>query len=135
MNRFTSWLQNVILRQILVVCLLATVFLFGQSFTYNYAVVAQADTVKTPEGIYYKGTPDSQDITGDNQVRNAQNRLKDTAENVREKLNLNAETPRATKEFRNSVKSKLDRNVDSVTRNEGGYYQQPNRQRDYRSDR
>ncbi|MBW4563475.1 MAG: hypothetical protein KME32_20485 [Mojavia pulchra JT2-VF2] len=68
------------------------------------------NTVKSPEGIYYKGTPDyegNQSIRNDNQVENAQNNLKQTANNVREKLNLDEETPRATKEFIQSVKSKV----------------------------
>ncbi|QLE59115.1 hypothetical protein [Nostoc sp. TCL26-01] len=129
MNRLIPWIQNVLLRQILIVCVIATTFFVSQSFTYNQAIVAQADTVKTPEGIYYKGTPD-QNITSDNQVRKAQNRLKETAENVREKLNLDEETPRATKEYKKFVQRKVDRTVEPFTGKEGGYYQQPNRRRD-----
>lgn len=96
-------------------------------------MMAQANTVQTPEGTYYKGTPDSEGIRNDNQVRNAQNRLRNTADNVREKLNLDEDTPRATKEFGKSVQRKIGETVNQNTQNEGGYYQQPERVREARS--
>ncbi|HEY9800688.1 MAG TPA: hypothetical protein V6D25_10040 [Leptolyngbyaceae cyanobacterium] len=133
MNRVISWVQNILLRQILVVFLVAATFFVGQSFTYGTAMIAQADTVKTPEGIYYKGTPDNEGIGNDNQIRNAQNRLKGAADNVREKLNLDEETPRATKEFGKNVQRKVGETINSNTQNEGGYYQQPERVREARS--
>ncbi|HIK07446.1 MAG TPA: hypothetical protein IGS40_22600 [Trichormus sp. M33_DOE_039] len=128
MNRVISWLQNFLLRQVLVVCLIGATFFVGQCFIYSSAMIAQAD-VKTPEGIYYKGTPDSQGIGNDNQMRNAQNQLKETVDNVREKLNLNEETPRATKEFQANVKRKAQAAVEPITNRERGYYQQPESQR------
>ncbi|WP_427161764.1 hypothetical protein ACQFX9_09410 [Aliinostoc sp. HNIBRCY26] len=130
MNRVISWLQNFLLRQVVIVCLIGATFFIGQCFTYSSAMIAQAD-VKTPEGIYYKGTPDSQGI-GDNQVRNAQEKLKDTVDNVREKLNLNEETPRATKEFQADVKRKAKEAVEPITNRDRGYYQQPEAQREIR---
>ncbi|BAY71866.1 hypothetical protein ACN23B_04470 [Anabaena sp. FACHB-709] len=133
MNRVISWIQNILLRQILVVFLVAATFFVGQSFTYGTAMMAQANTVQTPEGTYYKGTPDSEGIRNDNQVRNAQNRLRNTADNVREKLNLDEDTPRATKEFGKSVQRKIGETVNQNTQNEGGYYQQPERVREARS--
>jgi len=133
MNRVISWIQNILLRQILVVFLVAATFFVGQSFAYGTAMMAQANTVQTPEGTYYKGTPDSEGIRNDNQVRNAQNRLRNTADNVREKLNLDEDTPRATKEFGKSVQRKIGETVNQNTQNEGGYYQQPERVREARS--
>lgn len=131
MNQLISWLQNFLLRQVLVVCLIGSAFFIGQSFIYSSAIIAQAD-VKTPEGIYYKGTPDSQGIGNDNQVKNAQDKLKDTVDNVREKLNLNENAPRATKEFQGDVSRKAREAVEPITGGERGYYQQPESQREIR---
>lgn len=128
MNRVISWLQNFLLRQVLVVCLIGATFFLGQCFIYSSTMIAQAD-VKTPEGIYYKGTPDSQGIGNDNQITNAQDKLKETVDNVREKLNLNEETPRATKEFQSEVKRKAQQAVEPITNRERGYYQQPESRR------
>ncbi|MBD2344677.1 hypothetical protein [Anabaena subtropica] len=133
MNRLISWIQNILLRQILVVFLVAATFFVGQSLIYGTAMIAQANTVQTPEGTYYKGTPNNEGIRNDNQVRNAQNRLRNTADNVREKLNLDEETPRATKEFGKSVQRKIGKTVEPMTQSEGGYYRQPERVREARS--
>lgn len=166
MNRIFSWLQNTILRQIVIVCLAGFAFLGMQAFNSSnpilLAEVQTQETVKTPEGIYYKGTPDNRDIRNDNQVDNAQNRLKsrtqetartsegnyyketpesrairndnqvdnaqkrlrDTSENVREKLNLDEETPEATKEFLDSAKSKVKEAVEPITGTRRGYYEE-----------
>ncbi|MEA5566763.1 hypothetical protein [Anabaena sp. UHCC 0399] len=128
MNRVISWVQNFLLRQVLVICLIGATFFIGQSFIYTNAMIAQAD-VKTPEGIYYKGTPDNEGIRNDTQVRNAQEKLKGTVDNVREKLNLDEETPRATKEFQDNVKRKVGEAVEPITGEERGYYQRPESQR------
>ncbi|MBE9005589.1 hypothetical protein IQ259_11160 [Fortiea sp. LEGE XX443] len=110
-------------RKIMVVFLVGFMFLLGQAF--SFVNVAQADVV-TPEGRYYKGTPDQQtDIRNDNQIRNAQNKLRDTADNVREKLNLDEETPRATKEFRDSLRNKVENRYDRANESREGYYQNP----------
>ncbi|OUL19096.1 hypothetical protein [Nostoc sp. 106C] len=187
MTRVFSWIQNVLLRRIMVVLLLGLAFLGMQSFGYSNGMLAQADvktpegiyykgtpdnvgntssdrnilekardtlnpntgnnprrnfdddrrfsredrgsygnrgyydnggnkgtigdTVKTPEGIYYKGTPDS------NQIENSQNKLRKGADTIREKLNLDEDTPRATKDFVNSVKSKVGEVVNPGSKN------------------
>ncbi|MBU7584288.1 MAG: hypothetical protein KAF91_15470 [Nostoc sp. TH1S01] len=111
------------LRKIMVVFLVGFMFLLGQAF--SFVNVAQAD-VKTPEGIYYKGVPDEQgDVRNDNQIRDTKNKLKDTAENVREKLNLNEETPRSTREFRDSLRNKVEDRYDRSNESREGYYQNP----------
>jgi hypothetical protein len=112
-------------RKIMVVFLVGFMFLLGQAF--SYTPVAQADnTVTTPEGIYYKGTPDQNSgIGNDNQIRNAQSKLKGAADNVREKLNLNEETPRATKEFIEDAKSRVGEAIEPMTGSREGYYQNP----------
>ncbi|WP_243458341.1 MULTISPECIES: hypothetical protein [unclassified Nostoc] len=121
MSRVISALRNIRISQIFVVFLVGFMFLLGQAF--SYVNVAQADTVKTPEGIYYKGTPDEGEIRNDTQsrndtqIRNAQNPLKSAADNIREKLNLDEETPRATKEFFDPAKNQAG--------DKEGYYQNP----------
>lgn len=97
MNRVISSLRNLRISQILVVFLVGFMFLLGQAF--SYVNVAQADTVRTPEGTYYKGTPNEGEMKNDTQMKNAQNKLKSVADNIREKLNLDEKTPQATKEF------------------------------------
>lgn len=121
MSRVISGLRNIRISQILVVFLVGFMFLLGQAF--SYVNVAQAETVKTPEGIYYKGTPKEGEVrndtetTNDTQQRNTQNPLKSAADNIREKLNLDEKTPRATKEFFDPAKNKAG--------NKEGYYQNP----------
>ncbi|MEA5603947.1 hypothetical protein [Nostoc sp. UHCC 0252] len=123
MNRLTSWLRNIRISQIVVVFLVGFMFLLGQAF--SDVNVAQAD-VTTPEGTYYKGIPDGQgEIRNDTQIRNTQNPLKEAADNIREKLNLDEETPRATKEFLNSTKNKVRENGQALTETEEGYYRTP----------
>jgi hypothetical protein len=131
MNKVIYWIQNFLLRQVLIICLIGATFFVGQCFIYSNAIIAHAD-VQTPEGIYYKGTPDNQGISNDTQIRNAQDKLKSTVDNVREKLNLNEETPRATKEFQDTMQRKVGKAVEPITREEGGYYQQPQAQREMR---
>ncbi|WP_375515049.1 hypothetical protein [uncultured Nostoc sp.] len=123
MNRVTSWLRNIRISQILVVFLVGFMFLLGQAFT--YVNVAQAD-VTTPEGTYYKGVPDGQgEIRNDTQTTNSQNPIKSAVDNIREKLNLGEETPRATKEFLNSTKNKVEETVEPLTETKEGYYRTP----------
>ncbi|MHC0062846.1 hypothetical protein ACWATR_07945 [Nostoc sp. UIC 10890] len=123
MNRVISWLRNIRISQVLVVFLVGFMFLLGQAF--SFANIAQAD-VKTPEGTYYKGVPDQQgEIRNDTQIRNAQNPLKEAADNIREKLNLDEETPRATKDFLKSTKSNVGEKGQPLTETEEGYYRTP----------
>ncbi|MBE9206050.1 hypothetical protein IQ244_05885 [Nostoc sp. LEGE 06077] len=108
------------LRKIMVVFLVGFMFLLGQAF--SFVNIAQAD-VTTPEGIYYKGVPEGQN---DNQVRNAQSKLKGAADNIREKLNLDEDTPRATKEFLKDAKDRVGGAVgNQSTESREGYYQNP----------
>ncbi|MDZ8226207.1 MULTISPECIES: hypothetical protein [unclassified Nostoc] len=120
MNRLTSWLRNIRISQIVVVFLVGFMFLLGQAFT--YVDVAQAD-VTTPEGTYYKGIPDRQgESRNDTQTTNSRNPLKSAADNIREKLNLDEETPRSTKEFLKSTKNKAEDTVQPLTETKEGYY-------------
>ena len=132
MNRLSSWLRNIRISQILVVFLAGFMFLLGQAF--SYVDVAQAD-VKSPEGTYYKGVPDGQgEIRNDTQTRNSQNTqnsqnsqnpLKEAADSIREKLNLDEKTPRATKEFFDPAKNRAGDKASSYGADREGYYQNP----------
>lgn len=124
MKRTLSWLQNRFLRQISTILILGFVFFSFPAFSYsNSMLVAKADTVKTPEGIYYKGTPDEGKFGNEGQLENAQRKLKEAGDNVRKKLNLDEKTPEATKEFLDSVKNKVEKTVEPITGNRRGYYQ------------
>jgi hypothetical protein len=123
MNQLISWLRNIRLSQIIVVFLVGFMFLLGQAF--SDINVAQAD-VKTPEGTYYKGIPDGQsEIRNDSQTTNTQNPLKGAADNIREKLNLDEKTPRATKEFFDPAKNRAGDKASSYGADREGYYQNP----------
>ncbi|MEH2421538.1 MAG: hypothetical protein V7K48_11625 [Nostoc sp.] len=123
MNRVISWLRNVRISQILVVSLVGFMFLLGQAF--SDINVALAD-VTTPEGTYYKVIPNEQgEIRNDTQVKDTQNSIKGAVDNIREKLNLDEKTPRATKEFLKSTENKVEKTVEPLTGEKEGYYQSP----------
>jgi hypothetical protein len=122
MNRVSSWLRNIRISQILVVFLVGFMFLLGQAF--SDVNVAQAD-VTTPEGTYYKGVPDGQsEIRNDTQIGNTKNPLKSAADTIRQKLNLDEDTPRSTKEFLKSTKNKVEETL-PLSGEKEGYYQNP----------
>jgi hypothetical protein len=128
MNRIFSWLQNIILRQIVVVFLIGFTFFGIQAFNYgNTMLLADAQvqgTVTTPEGTYYKGTPDNRGIRNDNQVDNAQKNLKQRADSVRDRLNLDQPTPEGSKEFLDSAQTNVEKAVEPLTGTRHGYYQE-----------
>ncbi|WP_414544612.1 hypothetical protein [Nostoc sp. CCY0012] len=124
MQHFFSQLKNIVLRQVFIVLLIVTSF-FGFISYGNTIAVAQADTV-TPEGVYYKGTPDGNaSIRNDQQVQNAQSGLKNTADNIREKLNLDEPVPQSTKEFLRNTERRTEKAVRPLTKTPEGYYQTP----------
>jgi hypothetical protein len=116
MNQFLNTAKRVALRQILVLAfVLFTCFglpVFGYS---NVNLVAQAETIKTPEGIYYKGTPDASEIKNDQPIEQAQNKFQEAAENIKEKLNLNEPVPKATKKFLKDVEINVKKTVAPLT--------------------
>ncbi|NMG05506.1 hypothetical protein [Brasilonema sp. UFV-L1] len=88
------------------------------------------DAVKTPEGIYYKATPNEDNFSNSHKLsQNNENPLKKVADNVREKLNLDEEVPRSTKEFLKSTEKRVEKTVEPVTGKSEGYYQEPPRVR------
>lgn len=144
MNRIFSLLQNFLLRQVVILCLVGFAFFGLQIVNSSYILAASAETVTSPEGIYYKGTPDENVNKNLNNYHtdtnrftentksgikentdNAKNILQETADNVREKLNLDEPTPRATKEFLKSTEKKVEKAVEPLTKTREGYYQIP----------
>ncbi len=120
------------MRKILAVILVAFTFFMFQGFGYINNTQALAETIETPEGIYYKGTPDLNGSSGNmqkgkQQVDKAGNKLKENAENLaenlKEKLNLNEELPRSTKEFLRDTEEKVEDRVAPITGTKKGYYQ------------
>jgi hypothetical protein len=87
-------------------------------------LLAQAETITTPEGVYYKGTPDPGKITTDRETENTQRYLRETADNFREKLNLDEPVPESTKEFLEDVHTNVEKTIEPITRGQPGYYQQ-----------
>ncbi|KAM3093421.1 hypothetical protein ACKFKF_29340 [Phormidesmis sp. 146-12] len=58
----------------------------------------------------------------DESIRNTGNKLKDIAETVKEKLNLDEPIPDSTKEFINDVENAVDNTVGKVSGEKPGYY-------------
>ncbi len=133
MNKAISWVKNLRLRQFLAAFLVGLTVFVTQSFGSNDTLQARAD-VKSEAGIYYKGTPDgtdsiNRDRTGNindnklgtdykttpdlkgtqsnNLIEQVKNNLQETAENIKEKLNLDEPLPESTKEFLNPNKDKV----------------------------
>ncbi|MBD2628814.1 hypothetical protein [Trichormus variabilis] len=123
MNQFLNLLQRKIFPSIVVISLVTFTFFGFPALNYSNSL-AQADTVKTPEGIYYKGTPDTGKIRNDKQVENAPKKLKETAENIKERLNLDEPVPDATKEFLEDVQTNVEKTVEPITGTRRGFYQE-----------
>ena len=86
---------------------------------------AQGGTVKSPYGYYYKGTPEEGKVEKHANNIKSENPLKEIADNVREKLNLDEPLPESTKEFLNSTEKSVEKVVEPITRTKEGYYQTP----------
>ncbi|MCP6762666.1 MAG: hypothetical protein NHB32_28800 [Fischerella sp. CENA71] len=134
MNRVISLVKNLRLRQIMTVVLAGLTIFVMQAFS-NVLPAQADDTVKSPYGYYYKGTPDENVVNRDfdqnrnlinnekSTVDNAKNNLKNTADNIREKLNLDEQVPQSTKDFLKSTKEKTENLVEPITKSREGYYQ------------
>ena len=85
---------------------------------------SSGDTVKSPQGIYYKGTPHSSLLKTDTKsVYLAENPLQSIADNVREKLNLDEPLPESTKEFLAPTEKKVEKAVEPTTATKEDYHQ------------
>jgi hypothetical protein len=113
MNRLISWL-----RQTLIIFLVAiSVFVFQD---FGYGRLAQAEPV-TPEARSYQAAGDrTTQIERDNQfVEKPISNLKEAAENIKEKLNLDEPIDPGTKEFFNSTKEKAAKAVKPTGKEQG----------------
>jgi hypothetical protein len=124
MNRFLQNLQRVILRLLVIFFVTFTFLGFSAFDSGNAMLLAQADTVTTPEGVYYKGTPDRAAVRNDQQLENSQRQLKGAADNIREKLNLDEPVPESTREFLEDVRTNVERSIEPITGGQPGYYQE-----------
>lgn len=98
-----------LLRQLMIVFLVVIAVFITQAFGYSNNLQAQAEPV-TPEATYYqaKGN-DTNKIENDNKlVERSRKNLKETADNVREKLNVDEPSDPGTKGFFNSVQEKVE---------------------------
>jgi hypothetical protein len=171
MKNVISFFQTLLLRQVFTIFLVTFTFIAAPVFS-NSMLVANAETVLSPEGVYYKGTPDGSlrksdennnksvfdaseatknnpqnrvderrgNSLGENIVspeeatkNNSQNRVQEKSENpiqeaietVREKLNLDEDLPRSTKEFLKETEETVEETVEPITGTRKGYYQIP----------
>jgi hypothetical protein len=104
------------------------------------------ETVLSPEGAYYKGIPndsthnrlndqnnksvfDASEATKNNRQnkveQKSENPFKEAVETVREKLNLDEDLPRSTKEFLKDTEERVEETVEPITGTSKGYYQIP----------
>ncbi|MCT7952483.1 hypothetical protein NG798_22060 [Ancylothrix sp. C2] len=112
MNRLFSWLQNSQFRALVTASLIAVTFLIASVFGYN---PLEATALTTPEATQYQvdhsttkiPTPNIPEIT-------SKPPLKETANNVREKLNLDQPIAPETKEFIHSIEESIQETVESV---------------------
>lgn len=112
MNSLVSLLQNSRFRALVTASIIAVTFLIGSVFGYN---PLEASAVTTPEATQYQvdhsttkiPTPSIPEIT-------SQPPLKDAANNVREKLNLDQPIAPETKEFIHSIEESIQETVESV---------------------
>lgn len=120
MKQVTSLLQNLSLRKILTVFLVGVTVFVIQAFGFINALPALAEAV-TPEATSYQvDQVETKNIKKDNGLIE---KVKETADNVREKLNLDEPIDPGTKEVFNSVEKQVEKTVKPITGKEKGSYQ------------
>ncbi|MDH6064228.1 hypothetical protein [Umezakia ovalisporum] len=126
MKSLFSRLKNILLRQIILIFVIGFVFFSFQIFNYSHEMLlAQAYTVTTPEGTYYKGAPNNNPpIRNEQRVKNAQKNLQETADNIRENLNIDQPIPEATKDFLDTAQQQVEETLEPITGTPHGYYQE-----------
>uniref|UniRef100_UPI000693289E hypothetical protein n=1 Tax=Hassallia byssoidea TaxID=482630 RepID=UPI000693289E len=88
------------------------------------AAKSTGETVKSPLGTYYKGTPHaSLPLETDTKSVDTKNPLQSIADNVREKLNLDEPLPESTKEFLGETEKRVEKAVEPITGTKEGYHQ------------
>ncbi len=107
--------KNTMLKRIVAVVLMGLSFVFISAFNYpNMAVQAKALTPEASE--YSVPNPDSRiNIDSNSPIENLKESLKDTGDNIREKLNLDEPLPQSTKDFLRSTEEKIEETVEPIT--------------------
>jgi predicted PurR-regulated permease PerM len=119
MNRIISWLPNLNLRKILTVFLVGMAFLVMQAFSYGNQLQAQAKPLTPEASAYDVDQSEPEQIKNENDlVGQSRRNLKDTADNIREKLNLDQPIYPGTKEFLNDVQDSVKDATKAVTGND-----------------
>jgi hypothetical protein len=124
MKRIMTLLQNVLLRQILTVFLVGLISFTIQALSYDRGLQVQAQ-VMTPEEYSERVNILNRERFGKEiePLEKAKTSLKETADNVKEKLNLDEPVPQSTKDFFSSVQKKVEETVEPLIGSEPGYYQ------------
>lgn len=104
MNRFVRWLSKMQLSQILTACLVALIFLASTALgQFSYTQPAQAASTASQTSDYQLNRNNTFSRVNPEQTQEAGNSgvepLKNTANTVREKLNLDEPLPQGTKTF------------------------------------
>ncbi|HEY9810071.1 MAG TPA: hypothetical protein V6D13_12150 [Halomicronema sp.] len=112
MNRLIFWLQNSQFRAVVTASIIAFSFLIASVFGYN---PLEAGAATTPEASHYQVDHSTTKIPSPNipEISNQQP-LKDTANNVREKLNLDQPIAPETKRFINSIEENIQKSVENL---------------------
>ncbi len=122
-ERLIYWFQNIIKKRTDAVVLLGLSFLlFISAFSYPN-MAAQAATL-TPEASEYR-VPDADsriNLDSNNPIENLKENLKETGDNIREKLNLDEPLPESTKDFLRSTEDKIENTFEPITGKQKPYY-------------
>jgi len=112
------------LRQTSIVLLVGIAVFLAQAIGYSNLYLAQAEPV-TPEASAYRaeGIEKTNVADKNNPLEQAKQNLKETAENVKEKLNLDEPLDPGTKEVLNSAQENVEKAVQPLTGKEKGTYQ------------
>jgi len=104
------------LRQTSIVLLVGITVFFAQAFGCDNLYLAQAELV-TPEAKAYRveGIEKTTAIDKKNPLEQVKQNLKETAENVKEKLNLDEPLDPGTKEVLNSAQENVEKTVKPLT--------------------
>ena len=120
MKQVNSLLQNLSLRKILTVFLVGVTFFVIQAVGFSNASPALAEAV-TPEATSYQvERVETKNIKSDNGLIE---KVKEAADNVREKLNLDEPIDPGTKDFLNSTQERVEDAVKPITGKEKGSFQ------------
>lgn len=121
MNRLFLAMSSLLRRVVWLAMMCGAIALLQVSLPMDGASAAAVDR----QGAYPYGKANPSNPFEDNNpyVENSRNNLKETADNVREKLNLDQPIPQSTKDFLNEVQNNFEDMVEPITGEEHGYYQ------------